>query len=103
MATCYPDVRTKGFNLYSPDSDIYNIGLPLVAMEHSKEIIVQLNVPQSQVLIYLHMNNLIKALERSRPRFDECPKTRKHLSDVVHLLWVRLCFILLWSRKSGFL
>ena len=33
--------------IYSPDIDIYNIWLPLVAMERSKEVIVQLNVPQS--------------------------------------------------------
>ena len=47
--------------IYSPDTDIYNIGLT-VAIEQSKEVIVQVNVPQSQVFIYVHINNLIKAL-----------------------------------------
>ena len=71
--------------IYSPDSDIYNIGLPLVAMECSKEIIVQLNVPQSQLSIYLHMNNLIKALELD----PDLASVQKHkLANIFQMLYI---------------
>ena len=47
--------------VYSPDTDVYNIGLPIIQERQlSIECIVQLNVPHSQVLKYLHANNLIQ-------------------------------------------
>lgn len=49
--------------VYSPDTDIYNIGLSVLAKLPDKDIIVQLNVPHSQTCLYLHLNNLVKALE----------------------------------------
>jgi hypothetical protein len=48
--------------IYSPDTDVYNIGLTL---EHndSKQYIVQLNTPSAQIKKYVHVNNLITALQ----------------------------------------
>ncbi len=33
--------------VYLPDTDVYNIGLPLVAENQSKRVIVQVNLPQA--------------------------------------------------------
>ena len=48
--------------VYSPDTDVYNIGLPLLE-ELCKECIVQLNLPHAQDLKYMHLNNLMQALQ----------------------------------------
>ena len=50
--------------VYSPDTDIYNIGLSIFDRVSDKDIFVQLNVPHSQTQLYLHLNNLITALQR---------------------------------------
>ena len=49
--------------VYSPDTDVYNIGLSILNRISSKDIYVQLNVPHSQTQSYLHLNNLVQALE----------------------------------------
>ena len=61
--------QTKGKHIliYSPDTDIYNIGLSLLADIPDKQVIVQLNVPHSPIYSYLYLNNLINALELRRP------------------------------------
>ena len=46
--------------IYSPDTDVYNIGLGILSVEH-KQYIVQLNVPHSQQKRYVHLNNLLQA------------------------------------------
>lgn len=47
--------------IYSPDTDVYVIGLPLV--NPSREYIVQNNVPHAQNLKYVDLNALIQALK----------------------------------------
>ena len=47
--------------IYSPDTDVYVIGLPLV--NPSREYIVQNNVPHAQDLKYVDLNALIQALK----------------------------------------
>ena len=50
--------------VYSPDTDVYNIGVPIIQERRlSTQCIIQLNGPHSQVLKYLHINNLTQALE----------------------------------------
>ena len=49
--------------VYSPDTDIYNIGLSAFERLSNKDVYIQLNVPHSQTKMYLHLNNLIKALQ----------------------------------------
>ena len=47
--------------IYSPDTDVYNIGLNLI-QETPKQYIIQLNVPHSAQLRYIHLNHLQSAL-----------------------------------------
>ena len=49
--------------IYSPDTDVYNIGLSLLSSILNKHVIVQLNVPHSPICSYLHLSNLTNALE----------------------------------------
>ena len=48
--------------LYSPDTDIYNIGLTKHSLSSTKQYIIQFNVPHSIQKKYLNLNNLIFAL-----------------------------------------
>ncbi len=48
--------------VYSPDTDVYNIGLPLVAENQSKRVIVQVNLPQAASSLYIDLNNMLTAL-----------------------------------------
>lgn len=48
--------------IYSPDTDVYNIGLGLLSLS-DKEYIIQLNVPHSAQKRYIHLNNLLTALK----------------------------------------
>ena len=68
--------------VYSPDTDIYNIGLSIFDRVSDKDIFVQLNVLHSQTQLYLHLNNLITALQRD-PDIDP-----GRFSDAVYCLWV---------------
>ena len=49
--------------VYSPDTDVYIIGLPILAKIPTKDVIVQINVPHSQTCSYINMTNLLGALE----------------------------------------
>ena len=48
--------------MYSPDTDVYNIGLG-IANQSNKQYIVQLNVPNSDQNRYLYLNMLKLAFE----------------------------------------
>lgn len=72
--------------MYSPDTDWYNIGLPIINEQRSSvECIVQLNVPHSQVLKYLHINRLIQALE-DVPDLVTLP--RDNLPSIIQKLFI---------------
>ncbi len=60
--------------IYSPDTDIYNIGLSILSKLPGKEIIIQLNVPKSILNLYLHLNKLVQALELD-PDVASLPKS----------------------------
>ena len=47
--------------IYSPDTDVHVIGLPLIDL--SKDYIVQINVAHAQELKYVYLNNLVQALK----------------------------------------
>ena len=49
--------------VYSPDTDVYNIGLSILDSLAEKDVFVQINVPHSQTKLYVHLNNLVKALQ----------------------------------------
>ena len=69
--------------VYSPDTDVYNIGLPI--LQSTTECIVQLNLPHSQDLKYLHLNNLIEALEGD-PDLASLPRDK--LRIVMQMLFI---------------
>ena len=71
--------------IYSPDTDIYNIGLTIVQQCSPKECIVQLNLPHSQQLKYLHLNNLVQALEDD-PNLASLP--RDSLVSIIQMLFI---------------
>lgn len=71
--------------IYSPDTDIYNIGLSILAEIPSKDVIVQLNVPKSQVQLYLHLNILVQALECD-PDLASLPKPE--LPKIFQMLFI---------------
>ena len=41
--------------IHSPDTDVYNIGLSTI--QENKEVIVQVNVPQSTTQLYVHLTS----------------------------------------------
>ena len=46
--------------LYSPDTDVYNIGLPLVQQQAALDVCLQLNGRRKQSHHYLYMNRFIQ-------------------------------------------
>lgn len=54
--------------LYSPDTDVYNIGLTMLSL-FFKQYILQLNIPRSLEKKYLNLNNLLLAF-RNDPDLD---------------------------------
>ncbi len=79
--------QTEGTHImiYSPDTDVYNIGLSLSTCLASKEIIVQLNLPHSPTCSYLHLNNLVCALERD-PDLASLP--RPTVNKIFQMLFI---------------
>ena len=68
-------------------TEMYNIGLPIVQEQYSSiQCILQLNVPHSPVLKYLHINNLIQALEDD-PDLVTQRQTPNHYSDALYFMF----------------
>ena len=66
-------------------TETYNIGLPIVQEWYSSiQCILQLNVPLSLVLKYLHINNLIQALEDDQDLVTQ-RQTTHHYSDALYV------------------
>ena len=49
--------------VYSPDTDVYNVGMAVANLYLPKDVIVQINVAQSRELRYVHIKNVIKVQE----------------------------------------
>jgi len=64
--------------IYSPDTDVYNIGLSLIHTHPDTDFILQLNVPYSEEK-YLSLNSLEKAL-RDDPDLATLPQNELHAS-----------------------
>lgn len=67
--------------VYSPDTDVYNIGIPIVARS-TKEVMVQVNLPKDETG---SLNNLIEALCLD-PDLASIP--RQHLPNVIQMLFI---------------
>ena len=48
--------------IYSPDTDVYNIGLSFTKQRHTTTYIVQINVPHADETRYININNLQTAM-----------------------------------------
>ncbi len=70
--------------IYSPDTDVYNIGLGLVDT-NSKQYVVQINVPHSAEKRYLHLNHLYLALQNDS---DLASLPRDSLGLVLQTLFI---------------
>ena len=72
--------------VYSFDEDVYNIRVSIIQERQlSTECTVQLNVPHSQVLKYLHFNNFIQAPEDD-PDLATLP--RDSLPSIIQMLFI---------------
>ena len=60
--------------LYSPDTDVYHIGLPL--LEQTSEIYIQLHGRRKDSNRYLHVNKLVQALH-SDPDLAQVPVVQR--------------------------
>ena len=68
-----------------PDTDVYNIGLAVAHSCPQKEVIVQINVAHSRELRYVHIRNMLKALE-SDPDIARLPQS--YIAAIFHMLFV---------------
>ena len=72
--------------IYSPDTDVYNIGLGLIDEHISKrEYIVQINVPHASEKRFVHLNNLHLALQRDT---DLATVPRRHLGGILQSIYI---------------
>ena len=84
--------QTEGskVHIYSPDTDIYDIVLPLLLSSiPNKQVMVQLNVPHSPILCsYLHLSKLTNALELD---LDIAILPRNSVSKIFQILFI--CYV----------
>lgn len=71
--------------IYSPDTDVYTIGLHYVYKTTSKQFIVQVNVTNAIESQYIHLNHLHSAFIND-PDLAFLPKS--HLLDILQSLFV---------------
>ena len=58
--------------IYSPDTDVYNIGLPFSSQLVSTTMIIQLNVPHTNEKKYLNINMMRTALQKDSDLGNLC-------------------------------
>lgn len=88
--------------IHSPDTDVYNIGLPIVAENTTKQVIVQINLPQSASSLYIYLNNMLTALNLD-PELAGLPHHKlPEIFQMLFMLRMRLYF-LLCQIGEGFL
>ena len=83
--------------VYSPDTDVYNIGVAVSQKFSPKEVIVQINVPHSRDLRYVHILNIKTALEND-PDIASLPQD--HLLAIFHMVsgCDYISFLMVWQR-----
>ena len=86
---------TENVLVYSPDTDVYTIGMSLSTVHNSKQVTVQLNPLSSRVKRYININNLVKAISDD-PDLSLIPVTERNRYDfLVCLYGFRFHFILI--------
>ena len=71
--------------IYSPDTDVYNIGLPLTSISSHVECIVQINLPHSNEQRFVSINNLQTALDNDP---DLASIDRERLPSTLQMLFI---------------
>ena len=71
--------------VYSPDTDVYNIGIAVEGRYLHKEVIVQINLAHSRELKYVHVRNIVKVLQIDP---DIASLSQNDLSAIFHMLFV---------------
>lgn len=72
--------------LYSPDTDVYHIGLPIVSYQLPQpDVYVQLQGRRKESHRYLHVNNFLKALD-SDPDLAQVPLEKR--ASVVQMAYI---------------
>ena len=77
-------LECKGL-IYSPDTDVYNVGLMYVTASDSTEIMVQINLPHDNIQKYLNVKALCIAL-RCDP--DLAPLPRDKIQLIFQMYWM---------------
>ena len=72
--------------LYSPDTDVYNIGLPIMQENHSLEIYIELKGRRKDSHRYLHLNKFIQALHSDPDLAQVSPEQRASIVQAVYIL-----------------
>ena len=84
--------------IYSPDTDVYNIGLGLNQM--LRQYIIQLNVPHAQKSRYLHINNLQEALNND-PDLAALPRDK--VGMIMQTLYIATgCDFVSYFKRSNY-
>jgi hypothetical protein len=71
--------------IYSPDTDVYNIGLPLTCITSHVECIVQINLPHSTEQRFVSITNLQTALDNDP---DLASIDRERLPSTLQMLFI---------------
>lgn len=71
---------------YSPDTDIYNIGLPIVCQQHPQpDVYVQLHGRCKDFHRYLHVNSFLQALDADPDIAQVPPEKRANILRMVYI------------------
>lgn len=77
--------RAQRILVYSPDTDVYNIGISVAHKFPHKDVIVQVNVAHSHDLKYVQIKNIAKALEND-PDLASLP--HNDALAILHMLFI---------------
>ncbi len=72
---CMHSIGTRKL-IYSPDTDVYHIGMTQMSCMPDTDVIVQLSKPSDKESKFVHMNNLLLAIENDPDLFQLLPSIR---------------------------
>ena len=71
--------------LYSPDTDVYHIGLSVVGKLHECDVIVQLSYYSDEKAKYVHMTNMITAINNDANMSEITPALRPQILQSIYV------------------
>lgn len=81
---CMHSIGSKKL-IYSPDTDVYLIGMTQLSRIPDTDVIVQLSKPSDKESKFIHMNNLILALENDPDLFKILPSIRPQVLQSLYV------------------